>query len=1110
VRTRILCLHGGQQTGELLRQRLERFCQRCRAASIELVFADAPVLLPDGTRLWYSEEGGNDAASALDAVSAAWTDLGPFVGLLGFSQGAAIAAAVALSPFRLAGLRFVILAGSPDPPSLADCDYPFPFLGVASLHIMSDNDELVPSSTSRRVAERFIDAEFLAHDKGHALPCRAVDIDVYLGFIARHTAHIRAVSDGAAAVGRARHTRDSTPAEAERPPWEQRSGRTEADQEVRESDSVSDETCPLRPPDPASALLPDVSSLGISGDAGDTYRAPPSPAAASIDAPAAETIRDRASRLAAWCEEMQAAEAIFGADLAFDAGSLDCEQLQAAADAATSEVAGAPAGAATSSPPSPVSFSILLGDSTTPDMLKPPSELRLTFRLLPSYPSGGCGSLELGLAHQMLAHNFPPESGAAILLAAWRAVAEAFELSPGGGVGVWSAVNGANEAIADGRWRGGGGGGTAAGGGPAGGVGAGGGHVHGGASWASPAPKSAEEIEREEAALAAFVERLGEEAEAVMAATESAALLGAVQSEGATADGRQASLRGSWHYRIGLVGKPSAGKSTLFNALTRAGWRPGAVAAKTGAQPFITIEPNVGSAVWAAPDGAEPAQLVAERTATAHGRAANGSRLLPCTLIDIAGLVPGAYLGRGKGNLFLQELCRADVLIHVVDGSGTTDKGGNLQEASEALMASGSGGAAVIDEIGWVRAEIHLWVFTNVRHKRPTWRRRPHRLLDMFGARAITRVLCSLPHCARLPPRGLTLASQLDHCTWPAAHSPRFRARVGSVARCCGESERHTYRLPSQPTPDLQSPTPLPTPIPPVGYGSSPALVTGVLRRSRQASVAVAGGEDSGIPDDEYLARVCGGSAAADIRGASLDDPADMELHRLVAHYVATRWPVAVALNKMDVPSAALHEAAVRQRYPQRVVVPVSARAEVELLRAQAQGECEYGLGGGAHITLVGGAAATGELAQAMAVLDRWGSTGTLEVISRAVGLRPPTLAFPCSDLTSLAPLGRDAGPPLFDCLQLKPLTTIGDLYDCCKREALCAGDLVRAEVMHVGGTTAGAAVVRRDETVTSRGAVVRIQTRRASWQHKAVATDAELQERAREEKITGRRRRAG
>ena len=107
------------------------------------------------------------------------------------------------------------------------------------------------------------------------------------------------------------------------------------------------------------------------------------------------------------------------------------------------------------------------------------------------------------------------------------------------------------------------------------------------------------------------------------------------------------------------------------------------------------ISGHLGQAWWAAPPGAEPEELVAAATPTAHGRAADGRRLLPCRLIDIAGLVPGAYLGRGKGNLFLQELCRSDSLVHVVDASGTTDEGGNLQDAPEQLQQHGRGGRAV-------------------------------------------------------------------------------------------------------------------------------------------------------------------------------------------------------------------------------------------------------------------------------------------------------------------------------------------------------------------------------------------------------------------------------
>ena len=137
-------------------------------------------------------------------------------------------------------------------------------------------------------------------------------------------------------------------------------------------------------------------------------------------------------------------------------------------------------------------------------------------------------------------------------------------------------------------------------------------------------------------------------------------------------------------------------------------------------------------------------------------------------------------------------------------------------------------------------------------------------------------------------------------------------------------------------------------------------------------------------------------------------------------------------------------------------------------------------------------------------------SAPTSQVISRAVALRAPTLGFPCSDTESLAPLGHEEGAPLFDCLLLKPLTTVGDLYECCKREMLCAGDLVRAEARRVDGPADGAVVVRRDDVVALKGAIVRVQTRRASWQTKGGESEQQEGGLAKPEKISGRRRQAG
>ncbi len=140
---------------------------------------------------------------------------------------------------------------------------------------------------------------------------------------------------------------------------------------------------------------------------------------------------------------------------------------------------------------------------------------------------------------------------------------------------------------------------------------------------------------------------------------------------------------------LGIVGKPNAGKSTFFSALTM-------VDAKITPFPFTTIEPNRAIAYVRKQC---PHVILGNKCEPRDSLCINGIRFVPIQITDVAGLVPEAHLGKGLGLQFLDDLRQADALIQVIDASGKSDLEGNVAEDCDPAK-----------EIEFLEKEITYWI----------------------------------------------------------------------------------------------------------------------------------------------------------------------------------------------------------------------------------------------------------------------------------------------------------------------------------------------------------------------------------------------------------------
>lgn len=299
------------------------------------------------------------------------------------------------------------------------------------------------------------------------------------------------------------------------------------------------------------------------------------------------------------------------------------------------------------------------------------------------------------------------------------------------------------------------------------------------------------------------------------------------------------------------------------------------------AHPFTTIDPNIGYCLVPAPVGLCPEDTTETpaQFGSSHGRSPSGQRFLPVLLKDVAGLVPGAFLGRGRGNQFLNDLTDATVLIHVVDASGTADAQGNTvvvgDDTSELTNP--------LDDLAWIRNELVEWVYANLARKWTTIVRKGRdRLPKMFS-----------------------------------------------------------------------------------GYGQRDMETRNILTAL-----------------EEFLGQRYQRVRALD----HLGDWDQGDIHRLVSAFLGVRFPMALALNKCDLPSSEGYVRLIQESLPihgAHAGTPMAAECEMKFVRnhlRKEESKCHIKLEPPFH----------GHV---------W------NCLTTALGLRQPVLVFPVNDMTTYAPL---------------------------------------------------------------------------------------------------------
>jgi ribosome-binding ATPase YchF (GTP1/OBG family) len=937
---RILALHGKRQNAEVMRTRLGRLVPKLKKIGVDLFIAEAPHDLPmeEGDsvpmKTWFERNanyeieatGSASLETTLEYIDSLWQDAQssnePFSGVFGFSQGGTLGGILAMMPKRYPGLQFACIIGAPDNSMILKSEIP---PSILSLHMGGSKDSMVPIENcigcSRNLAEKFESATFIIHEQGHCIPSRAADMRHIVAFWEQAVQ-----ASSSAEAMKEKNDVDEHPRIGSEAALEGQLEELEALQAIYEK-----------------TLLP----LSIPTQIGDRTLSFSITLTPDTDLPVCTAINNKLKIVmimpSLYLDESEVQQELPSISLdTSDCNLLDfplrykkaitavmlnaaqeCAQdnmqcsfnvIQAALDWLQDESSYI---IADSDQDVDNNRDVHANDGKTDREGKNTKfSVEIEDDVRPWYDSNADEDEESEKQDRemiSLAFESAAKEHRGRLMRLFQSIINEDNTVTSSSVFTFSDEKDRKD------------------------------------------DKEGHDKEEE-------TEEVVEEEEDMSISDEMTML-------------SSASSRGIWPYCVGLIGKPSAGKSSLFNVLQK-----GKNQAEIASHPFTTINPNIGYGYFRGPrDDDKIANGVYEDSSILRDSVTQ-RRLLPVTIKDVAGLVPGAYKGRGKGNQFLNDLVDADALIHVVDVSGRSDDDGNIVqiEGDDENTSSYSGVTNPIDTASWIREEVHRWIYNNARSKWHT----------------VVR-------------RGALNNNNSSHLSGYSASKTVFH---------------RVYQLFS-------------------GYHCTKALI-------RLAA--------------------CKGRLNVD----HADKWDKQQLHTFVAHFLLLRFPICLALNKVDLlnmnsTECKAYVADIQMRCIERgeLAIPISAASEL-YTQEQEQGETTTSI---AMNNMSGNTAGMKESEKEKFIskedihfkfLEKLGglssSTGVLAAISAAVAMRPPLYVYPVSNIDTLSPLASNNNSNikknnnvLRDVVLMKPRSTIGDLVTALKDSAIpnlyVRGEFVRA-----------------------------------------------------------------